>query len=452
MPRFRLKRRGAYAPSGRSRTPSPGPRGNYRLSTAISILPPGRIAQELQKLTHIKKKKTRDRKLAAAKVDLTRNRQKLDSASSLDASGLVTGSRGRSRSRTRTTVTAVKGRSRSRSRSNTRINVVSVKTAAKKKGRGSRLTKKFSCVAARSRSCTPERNHGLRVQPVQMPSAKPDGPVPLKGTGLFIFQDKENLNPQVTSKSVKSDAKGGSKLRMWNSLRKKVKGAVEKSKPAERSCSVKQSERPPRPEPRLRHTSCSSCSCSRDTSSSTCSSSDKASVFSHLSSMSPPNLPPVTSARLRADKANNNDTNLYSTCIQNRPLPPPPVPKDAFLNRRPSLPSKRRPALTSVSSSSSSGSTGGLSSGYGSLPRFPRPPPPPPRLPPPRGKVTHVRTIKMDKFMTHKWVTGVAFGRKGDLVVVDLRDCYVVDAEDGSLKRQVNRLSLEEKNLPIFTK
>ena len=43
--------------------------------------------------------------------------------------------------------------------------------------------------------------------------------------------------------------------------------------------------------------------------------------------------------------------------------------------------------------------------------------------------------------MSHKWVTGVAYGRKGELVVVDLCDCYVIDPEDGSLKRQVSLFS-----------
>ena len=437
MPRLHLTRRGTYT-IRRNRTPSPGPRGNYKISTAITVLPPGRAAQELQKLADVRKKRSRARKLAAVKVALTKNIKKSGSESILNNSELTCASTGRSRSRTRTKVTSVKGRSRSRS--NTRINTVSVKATGGRKGkkRGRALTKGLSCVSARSRSCTPERNQGLRIEPVQMPSAKPHGPVPLKGTGLFIFQDKENFDPQT---KTKSDSKNGRKLRMWSSFRKKVKGSAAK---VERSNSVKQNDRPPMPQPRQRHTSCSSCSCNRDsgrdTSSSTCSS-DRTSVtgsaFSQLS-MSPPDLPSITSRRF-ADRDNNND--LYWNSIQSRPLPPPPVPRDSVLNRRPSLPNRRRTTLTSVSSASSSsscGSTGGLSSGYGSLPKFPRPPPPPPRLPPPRGKVTHIKTIKLDKFMSHKWVSGVAYGRKGELVVVDLCNCYVIDSEDGSLKRQVS--------------
>ncbi len=446
MPRLHLKHRGTYAPSGRARTPSPGPRGNSRLSTALSVLPPGRIAHELQKLEDIKKKKKKkSSKLAAVKAVFTRKKRKessSDSDETVKAGTVVRPVNSRGRSRVRVKVTVVKGRSRSRSLSNKRLNAVSVKSAPKRKRRGRRLTRGLSCVAPRSRSCTPERNVRLRVQPIEMPSvkAKPDGPVPLKGNGLFIFQDKENLDPQS---EPKSDSKGGSKHRMWDSFRKKVKGAAGKADrgvAVVRSSSVKPGERPPRPEPRQRRTSCSSCSCSRDTSTSTASS---GSVFSHLS-LSPPNLPAVTII----DRDNNNIysrcSSVHSTYIQNRPLPPPPVPRDAVLDRRPSVPTRRR-VLTSVSSSSSSsscGSNGGVSSGYGSLPRLlrpppPPPPPPPPRPPPPRGKVTHVRTIKMDKCMTHKWVTGVAFGRKGELVVVDLRDCCVIDPEDGSLKRQV---------------
>ena len=446
MPRSHLTRRGTYTVSRRNRTPSPGPRGNFKLSTAIAVLPPGRAAHELQKLTDVKEKRSRTRKLAADKVALTKHLKKSDSEDIVNKSGTGNGERGRSR--TRIKVTSVKGRSRSRSRSNTRINSIAVKSTGKAKSRRGRgLTKGFSCVSARSRSCTPERNQRLRVQPVQMPSAKPDGPVPLKGTGLFIFQDKENFDPQT---KTKSESKNGKKLRMWSSFRKKVKAAakVERNNSLERSGSVKQYGRPPIPQPRQRHTSCSSCSYSRDsgrdTSSSTCSSdrtSVTGSVFSQLS-MSPPELPSITGRHL-TDRDNYNTSPYYNT-IQSRPLPPPPVPRDSVLDRRPSLPNKRRAALNSVSSSSSSSSSscslGGLSSGYGSLPRFPRPPPPPPRLPPPRGKVTHVRTIKLDKFMSHKWVTGVAFGKKGELVIVDLCDCYVVDSEDGSLKRQVRNI------------
>ena len=207
MPRFHLtRRRGTYTFSRQNRTPSPGPGGNYKLTTAITVLPPGRVAHELQKLADVRKKRSRARKLAAAKVALTKNIKKSDSESILNKSELAVGSTtGRGRSRTRTKVTSVKGRSRSRSRSrsNTRINAVQVKGTGGKKGirktRG--LTKGLSCVSARSRSCTPERNQRIRIQPVQMPSAKPDGPVPLKGTGLFIFQNKENFDPQTKTKS-----------------------------------------------------------------------------------------------------------------------------------------------------------------------------------------------------------------------------------------------------------
>ncbi len=175
-----------------------------------------------------------------------------------------------------------------------------------------------------------------------------------------------------------------------------------------------------RPVPHLYKHLFSICACSQR--------SDGSSLWSH-GSLSPPDLPPITALRIT-----ERDTNDNYALHRDRPLPP--VPRDNVLERRPSLPSRRRQVLHSISSSSTS-STSSCSSGYGSLPAHPRPPPPPPRLPPPRGKVTLLRTVKLHKHLINKWVTGVAFGKKGELIVVDLRDCFVVDPEDGSLKRQV---------------
>ena len=60
-----LTRRGTYTVSRRNRTPSPGPRGNFKLSTAIAVLPPGRAAHELQKLTDVKEKRSRDQETSS---------------------------------------------------------------------------------------------------------------------------------------------------------------------------------------------------------------------------------------------------------------------------------------------------------------------------------------------------------------------------------------------------
>ncbi len=270
MPRLNGKHRGSYKLA--SRQQSPGPRGNYRLATAIGILSTGRAAKELENLR--KEKKKRDRKLEAVKVSLLKHRKsRRNSETSLNHNRVLnTSVRTPGRSRSRTRVTAVKGRSRSRSLSNTRRNQIRGKSRSRsrsntrrnlvkgsKKGkRKGRLPKGLSCVSARSRSCTPERNLGLRVKPLNlsssaMPKALPPGPVALKGTGFIHIQDKENLDPR-TNIIVTSTEKTGGRFRMLASLRRKVKGTAAK---VERSSSARTPERPV-PLPRQRHISCSS--------------------------------------------------------------------------------------------------------------------------------------------------------------------------------------------------
>lgn len=72
------------------------------------------------------------------------------------------------------------------------------------------------------------------------------------------------------------------------------------------------------------------------------------------------------------------------------------------------------------------------------LPPIPKPDPLPPK--PPESGVQLVKTIKLDKIMKNKWISGVAVTRKCELVVVDLREAYLLDAE-GNLKRTIGSCS-----------
>jgi DNA-binding beta-propeller fold protein YncE len=61
---------------------------------------------------------------------------------------------------------------------------------------------------------------------------------------------------------------------------------------------------------------------------------------------------------------------------------------------------------------------------------------PTPLVPPPEGGVQLLRTIRLDRVMLSSWVSGLAVTRKNELVVVDLRDAFLLD-HNGNVKRNI---------------
>ena len=55
---------------------------------------------------------------------------------------------------------------------------------------------------------------------------------------------------------------------------------------------------------------------------------------------------------------------------------------------------------------------------------------------PPQLGTTLVKTIKLDKVLKNKWISGIAITRKLEYVVVDMREAYLLD-EEGNLKRNI---------------
>ena len=89
-------------------------------------------------------------------------------------------------------------------------------------------------------------------------------------------------------------------------------------------------------------------------------------------------------------------------------------------------------------SEQSNSSAGGLSSrSMQNIQSRPLPPIPQPSPVPPReSELKLVRTLDLKAIMRNKWISGLAVTRKGDIAVVDLRDCHILDYE-GQLKRSI---------------
>ena len=365
---------------------------------------------------------------------------------------------------------------------------VSNGTPGKKGGKGSKKKKTrvlggawglFHCAGAgaRSRSCTPERNVNYRVRSRSAtperyinvrvnpppPTAGGAGKAKSKGKGLSMKgRSKTKSKSSRRRYSADSDDEGNkeNKYDMWGFIKERL----EWSGSGHRPCAA---ERLSRRDTLLTCRPRGSVNINRDRG---------------VVDFSPPDLPAVTRS--------SSERRYDQPPLHHHPLPPqdtctyihrvPPTTDVNFnnygsvlsvhLKRGETLPLNLQKctsgensvgsSLTSVASSKDSGvggsSFGGSSrggSGRGdnvtglrertsTLPaRYrnrPLPPIPKPELPPkpPESGIHLVKTLKLDKFMKNKWISGVSVTRKNDLVVVDLKEAYLID-EDGNLKRTI---------------
>ena len=139
--------------------------------------------------------------------------------------------------------------------------------------------------------------------------------------------------------------------------------------------------------------------------------------------------------RRRADTVDKRALQIMTSSID-PPSPPPP--------RLPPPPIPHRSCAASAAAGgirrSSVGGGGFAASTTNLLPYRPSPSSLCLRPSPPVSIVARlVRTLRFDKFMTNKWISGLAVtGKKRNrLVVVDLREAFLVDADDGQLRRSI---------------
>lgn len=67
---------------------------------------------------------------------------------------------------------------------------------------------------------------------------------------------------------------------------------------------------------------------------------------------------------------------------------------------------------------------------------------------PPQSGVTLVRTLRLDRVVKNKWISGLAVNKKNEYVIVDLKEAYVVDS-NGCLRRTVGCKGSNRLNEPI---
>lgn len=70
------------------------------------------------------------------------------------------------------------------------------------------------------------------------------------------------------------------------------------------------------------------------------------------------------------------------------------------------------------------------------LPPIPSAAPPISAVPPKESTLNLIKTLDLKPILRNKWISGLAVTRKGDIVVVDLKDCHILDSE-GQLKRSI---------------